>query len=205
MSVSHLCRLQQPLLLANYMESKTHCCIQPERIQGGAYSVKSDVWSLGISLIELALGRFPFMDDDSNGLDSDNDSDLEEMRRTITGRDDAASGRKVVEKRDPGELRKKQETKTKAAKAAHANGGGNGGGVNMSILDLLQHIVNEPAPRLVPPGKYGHDAEHFVQDCLQKDPKDRKNPKELLVSQVDRDHLAHALSTHSCILLCMCV
>lgn len=33
---------------------------QPERIQGAPYTVKSDVWSLGISLIELALGRFPF-------------------------------------------------------------------------------------------------------------------------------------------------
>ena len=34
--------------------------MSPERIQGGAYSVKSDVWSLGITLQELALGRFPF-------------------------------------------------------------------------------------------------------------------------------------------------
>lgn len=30
---------------------------QPERIQGAAYTVKSDVWSLGIMLIELALGQ----------------------------------------------------------------------------------------------------------------------------------------------------
>lgn len=27
---------------------------------GSPYSVKSDVWSLGITLMELALGRFPF-------------------------------------------------------------------------------------------------------------------------------------------------
>lgn len=33
---------------------------QPERIMGSPYSVKSDVWSLGITLMELALGRFPF-------------------------------------------------------------------------------------------------------------------------------------------------
>ena len=39
---------------------------QPERIQGAQYSVKSDVWSLGISLIELALGRFPFAEDDGD-------------------------------------------------------------------------------------------------------------------------------------------
>lgn len=35
---------------------------QPERIQGSDYSVKSDVWSLGITLIELAHGCFPFSD-----------------------------------------------------------------------------------------------------------------------------------------------
>ncbi|KNZ77276.1 Dual specificity protein kinase FUZ7 [Termitomyces sp. J132] len=33
-----------------------------KRIQGAEYSVKSDVWSLGISLIELATSRFPFSD-----------------------------------------------------------------------------------------------------------------------------------------------
>ncbi|ORX81455.1 Pkinase-domain-containing protein [Basidiobolus meristosporus CBS 931.73] len=34
--------------------------MSPERISGATYTVKSDVWSLGISLLELALGRFPF-------------------------------------------------------------------------------------------------------------------------------------------------
>jgi serine/threonine protein kinase len=58
---------------------------QPERIQGGNYSVKSDIWSLGISLIELALGRFPFRNDDSDDDDDENDSDLEEMRRSLVG------------------------------------------------------------------------------------------------------------------------
>ncbi|ODQ67747.1 kinase-like protein [Nadsonia fulvescens var. elongata DSM 6958] len=38
----------------------TSTYMSPERIQGAAYSVKSDVWSLGITLLELALGRFPF-------------------------------------------------------------------------------------------------------------------------------------------------
>eukprot|EP00118_Oscarella_pearsei_P025704 m.308619 g.308619 ORF g.308619 m.308619 type:complete len:375 (+) comp44385_c0_seq1:84-1208(+) len=33
----------------------------PERIQGAqAYDVRSDVWSLGLSLIELATGKFPY-------------------------------------------------------------------------------------------------------------------------------------------------
>ena len=32
----------------------------PERIKGEKYSVQSDVWSLGMTLIELILGKFPF-------------------------------------------------------------------------------------------------------------------------------------------------
>ena len=34
--------------------------MSPERIQGAQYSVKSDVWSLGISLWELAVGHAPY-------------------------------------------------------------------------------------------------------------------------------------------------
>lgn len=39
---------------------------QPERIQGesigslGTYSVSSDVWSLGLSIIEVAMGTYPY-------------------------------------------------------------------------------------------------------------------------------------------------
>ncbi|RKO91702.1 kinase-like domain-containing protein, partial [Blyttiomyces helicus] len=38
----------------------TSAYMAPERIQGGKYSVQSDVWSVGITLMELALGKFPF-------------------------------------------------------------------------------------------------------------------------------------------------
>lgn len=51
----------------------------------------------------------------------------------------------------------------------------------MSILELLQHIVNEPAPRLTPEGRFPKEAEDFVDSCLHKDPDARKTPKELLV------------------------
>jgi serine/threonine protein kinase len=56
-----------------------------------------------------------------------------------------------------------------------------GGGMMMSILELLQHIVNEPAPRLIPEGRFPNEAEDFVDSCLFKDPDARKTPQELLV------------------------
>lgn len=53
----------------------------------------------------------------------------------------------------------------------------------MSILELLQHIVNEPAPKLTPEGRFPKEAEDFVDSCLFKDPEVRKTPQDLLVSR----------------------
>ena len=35
----------------------------PERIQGLSYTITSDIWSLGLSIHELAANRFPFPPD----------------------------------------------------------------------------------------------------------------------------------------------
>lgn len=146
---------------------------QPERIQGAQYTVKSDVWSLGISLIELALGRFPFSEDDASDSDL---SDLEDLEGTLSPQ-------------RPGSLLglplpKKKEKKEKTSKRDKRKSKGvslQGGGMTMSILELLQHIVNEPAPRLVPEGRFPKEAETFVDNCLLKDPDERQTPKDLLV------------------------
>jgi len=38
--------------------------LQPERIQAvRGYAIQSDSWSLGITLMELAMGKFPFPPD----------------------------------------------------------------------------------------------------------------------------------------------
>ena len=34
--------------------------VKPERIQGKGYSVQSDIWSLGLTLVEVAQNRVPF-------------------------------------------------------------------------------------------------------------------------------------------------
>ncbi|KAK1158056.1 dual specificity mitogen-activated protein kinase kinase 5 [Acipenser oxyrinchus oxyrinchus] len=38
----------------------TNAYMAPERISGEQYGIHSDMWSLGISFMELALGRFPY-------------------------------------------------------------------------------------------------------------------------------------------------
>jgi mitogen-activated protein kinase kinase len=37
----------------------------PERIVGSQYTIKSDVWSVGLTLMELATGRFPYASDNT--------------------------------------------------------------------------------------------------------------------------------------------
>lgn len=142
---------------------------QPERIQGDQYSVKSDVWSLGISVIELALGRFPFAE--SSDSDEDDDEVPEELRGTLSPtRPEVAAEARA------------------AARTASGNGsakkGGRGvslegSGAQMSILDLLQHIVNEAPPRLPVEGGFPKPLDDFVNLCLVKEPAKRPSPKDL--------------------------
>ncbi|KAL0961170.1 hypothetical protein HGRIS_006142 [Hohenbuehelia grisea] len=139
----------------------TSTYMSPERIQGAQYTVKSDVWSLGISLIELALGRFPFAESSSD------DSDLSDLEGTLS------PGAVLPPPRSQKEKDKKDKRKSHGVSLQ-------GGGMTMSILELLQHIVNEPAPKLTPEGRYPKEADDFIDSCLLKDPDARKTPKDLL-------------------------
>ena len=46
----------------------TRSYMSPERLQGTNYKVESDIWSLGLSLVELALGRYPIPPPDPKEL-----------------------------------------------------------------------------------------------------------------------------------------
>ncbi|KAJ3729310.1 ste7-like protein [Lentinula raphanica] len=151
----------------------TSTYMSPERIQGAQYTVKSDVWSLGISLIELALGRFPFADSESD------DSDLSDFEGTLSPARPGSMGSIAALSLPPRQKRPKSAT-AKKDKRKSKGVSLQGGGMTMSILELLQHIVNEPAPKLTPEGRFPKEAEFFVDSCLLKDPDARKTPKELL-------------------------
>ncbi|KAJ7089099.1 Pkinase-domain-containing protein [Mycena epipterygia] len=135
----------------------TSIYMSPERIQGATYSVKSDIWSLGITLLELSVGQFPFSDSFS---DSDDDSDLERAA--------------PANNRDSLQVPLSARAKRRRSKGVSLHGGG----MTMSIIELMHQIVNEPSPRL-PTGKFGQDPEEFVDGCLEKDPEKRRTPAQL--------------------------
>ncbi|KAL2758660.1 hypothetical protein ACRALDRAFT_1029114 [Sodiomyces alcalophilus JCM 7366] len=109
----------------------TSTYMAPERIQGEKYTVKSDVWSFGLTIMELAIGKFPF-----------------------------AASEQLSD----------------------------GDGAPAGILDLLQQIVHEPAPRLPKSDAFPSILEDMIQKCLAKVPDERPTPQELL----DRDPFVQA-------------
>lgn len=104
----------------------TSTYMAPERIQGGAYTVRSDVWSVGLTVMELAVGRFPFDTSESAAGDR------------------ASAG-------------------------------------PMGILDLLQQIVHETAPKLPKSDAFPPILHDFVGKCLLKKSEERPTPRELYV------------------------
>ena len=122
-------------------------------------------------MIELALGRFPFAESASD------DSDLSDFEGTLSPSHPFPGQRKKDPAKEAEREAKKKKNRRKSKGVSLQ-----GGGMTMSILELLQHIVNEPAPRLQPEGKFPAAAEQFIDACLLKEPDARPTPKELLVS-----------------------
>ncbi|GAA5901298.1 uncharacterized protein JCM6883_000169 [Sporobolomyces salmoneus] len=207
----------------------TSTYMSPERISGDPYTVKSDVWSLGITLVELAIGRFPFSSDDEPPSSGEEDEEEAFAKLSLDGvaeeaedllaelGDDTLSPTRPAKKRESIALaekrrqekrqaatstrtRKTSSTKRKAVAGVSLAGSGH----QMSILELLQYIVNEPAPKL-PAGKFSPEVEEFVNATLRKEPVGynvkkkgplpkevaRPTPKELL----EYPWLVHSMAT----------
>uniref|UniRef100_A0A8B9QDB5 Dual specificity mitogen-activated protein kinase kinase 1 n=1 Tax=Apteryx owenii TaxID=8824 RepID=A0A8B9QDB5_APTOW len=128
----------------------------PERLQGTHYSVQSDIWSMGLSLVEMAIGRYPIPPPDSKELELmfgcpvEGDSPVTETspRQRTPGRPVSSYG---PDSRPP-----------------------------MAIFELLDYIVNEPPPKL-PNGVFGSEFQDFVNKCLIKNPAERADLKQLMI------------------------
>ncbi|KAF8829932.1 hypothetical protein HHX47_DHR2000197 [Lentinula edodes] len=141
----------------------TSVYMSPERIQGSDYSVKSDVWSLGITLIELAHGCFPFADSE---VEEDTPIDLTALTPISSL---------------PSSLPSAQRHSRRKSRGVSLQGGVG----TLSILELMHHIVREPPPTLITPSvphslEFTEEAAQFVVHCLKKDPGERMNPRDLL-------------------------
>lgn len=113
------------------------------------------------------MGRFPFSDEEDDGNLSAND----DLGGTLSPTRPSPQAAMAIE-----------SVKDKARKRRSKGGVSlEGSSAQMSILDLLQHIVNEPPPKL-PEGRFPKDMDEFVKLCLVKDPAKRPTPKELGVS-----------------------
>ncbi|XP_048471724.1 dual specificity mitogen-activated protein kinase kinase 1, partial [Rhincodon typus] len=131
----------------------TRSYMSPERLQGTHYSVQSDIWSMGLSLVEMAIGRYPIPPPDAK--------ELEQIFGCRVGEDSSSS---EPNPQPPG-----------------CPGSAFGGDCRppMAIFELLDYIVNEPPPKL-PTGVFSEEFQDFVNKCLIKNPAERADLKQLM-------------------------
>uniref|UniRef100_A0A668REQ8 Dual specificity mitogen-activated protein kinase kinase 2 n=1 Tax=Oreochromis aureus TaxID=47969 RepID=A0A668REQ8_OREAU len=130
----------------------TRSYMSPERLQGTHYSVQSDVWSMGLSLVELSVGRFPIPPPDAKELE-------------------AIFGRPILDDAQGETHSTSPRPRPPGRPVSH--------GPVMAIFELLDYIVNEPPPKL-PHGVFTPDFQDFVTKCLIKNPADRADLKMLM-------------------------
>jgi mitogen-activated protein kinase kinase len=65
-----LCDFGASTTLSDIREAETMCGSRlyhsPERCQGSLYTMKSEVWSFGVTVMELAIGEYPIVPEDGN-------------------------------------------------------------------------------------------------------------------------------------------
>lgn len=171
----------------------TRSYMAPERLQGARYAVSSDVWSLGLSLVELAIGRFPIPAPDASELALLGPSSAPAIVRAA-----AHNGWYLPplapQFAPPGAAASGSAIGAPAAVSALKP---------MAIFELLECIVTDQPPSLSPPCFTASFCE-FVAACLRKNPKERLDLKSLSVhpfvahsfadAAPDAPHGANALS-----------
>lgn len=131
----------------------TRSYMSPERLQGTHYTVQSDIWSLGLSLVEMAIGRYPIPPPEPKELA-------------------AVFGPKYSASADQSES---PSPSSKNRPSSFYLPYGDGPRV-MSIFELLDYIVNEPPPT-VPSSVFSPEFKDLVDRCLKKNPAERADLK----------------------------
>nr|XP_008508401.1 PREDICTED: dual specificity mitogen-activated protein kinase kinase 2-like [Equus przewalskii] len=139
----------------SFVGTRSYMSVSPSR--GTHYSVQSDIWSMGLSLVELSVGRYPIPPPDAKELE-------------------AIFGRPVVD----GAEDEPPSTSPRPRPPGRAiSGHGMDSRPAMAIFELLDYIVNEPPPKL-PHGAFTQDFQEFVNKCLIKNPAERADLKMLM-------------------------
>ncbi|XP_071034738.1 dual specificity mitogen-activated protein kinase kinase 1 isoform X2 [Parasteatoda tepidariorum] len=131
----------------------TRSYMSPERLQGTHYTVQSDIWSLGLSLVEMAIGRYPIPPPEPKELA-------------------AVFGPKYSASADQSES---PSPSSKNRPSSFYLPYGDGPRI-MSIFELLDYIVNEPPPS-VPASVFSPEFKDLVDRCLKKNPAERADLK----------------------------
>ncbi|CAH8590141.1 unnamed protein product [Dicrocoelium dendriticum] len=131
----------------------TRSYMAPERLTGEQYNILSDVWSVGLSLVELTTGRYPIPaieceDSYLTAFSPNREANLAEHL------DVAKHGRPLK----PVSVKREEP---------------------MAIFELLAHIVDQPAPSL-PRFCFSDDLIDLVDSCLRSSPSDRPSLEKLL-------------------------
>merc|ERR1719491_1808380 len=136
----------------------TRSYMSPERLQGSQYSVASDLWSLGLSLLEISLGIYPIPPPDPETLNQifgpQAADDNQMMQNATTGA--RAQARGAV---GPAAARPQPEP--------------------MAIFELLEYIVNQPPPKL-PAKVFSENMRDFVDRCLKRNANERADLSSLI-------------------------
>ncbi|KYQ99948.1 MAP kinase kinase [Tieghemostelium lacteum] len=126
--------------------------MSPERISGRSYAFDSDIWSLGLTILECALGRFPYGNPliENNSYNSSSNID-----------------------------KSNSNSNNNSLPIDQNNNNNNNNQEGIGFWVLLDCIVKEPVP-FPPSDKFSPEFCSFISECLVKEPEDRPSAHSLL-------------------------
>ncbi|XP_015789239.1 dual specificity mitogen-activated protein kinase kinase 1 [Tetranychus urticae] len=145
----------------------TRSYMSPERLQGTHYTIQSDIWSLGLSLVEMAIGRYPVPPPEPKELKAIFGSQYQPELQDSSN--DAKTPVSPNSKTRPASFSQNSASNSTAGDVCP----------RLSIFELLDYIVNEPQPT-IPSGIFSAEFKDLVDSCLKKNPVERPDLKTLM-------------------------